>query len=100
MDTDDLSNEAYEIIKNAGKINDLLRPMLGVLCTKQKGENEFLNESIKFLNKIINDPEYMIDEFVIEEEEIPQKIKEIKNLIKLAQIVFEIPAVKKTYIAW
>ena len=93
MDTDDLSREAYEIIKNAGMINDLLRPMLGVLCTRQKSE-------IKFLNKIIDDPESMIDEFVIEEEEIYQKINEIKDLIKLAQDVFEIPVDQRNYIEW
>ena len=100
MDTDDLSREAYEIIKNAGMINDLLRPMLGVLCTRQKSESEFLNESIKFLNNIIDDPESMIDEFVIEEEEIYQKVNEIKDLIKLAQDVFEIPADQRNYIEW
>jgi len=56
MDTDDLTEMAYESIIIANEITDFLKCDLGVRSKDYKDENAYLNGILKFVQKIRNDP--------------------------------------------
>lgn len=54
MDTDDLTEEAYEILRQSRKINEFLQVELGVLSKKYKNEEKYLAGMLRFVIKIID----------------------------------------------
>lgn len=61
MDTGDLTDMAYYSLIIADEITDYLKADLGVLSSKYKNEDEYLNGMLKFINKIKESPEDYID---------------------------------------
>ena len=68
MDTDDLTEMAYESIIIANEITDFLKCDLGVRSQDHKDENAYLNGILKFIQKIKNDPEGYLDSWSLLEE--------------------------------
>ena len=61
MDTDDLTEMAYESITIANRITDYLKCDLGVRSKNYKDEDAYLDGILKFVRKIKRDPEDYID---------------------------------------
>jgi len=68
MDTDDLTEKAYESILIANAITDFLKCDIGVRSKDYEDENAYLNGILKFVRKIKNDPEGYLDYWNILEE--------------------------------
>jgi hypothetical protein len=87
MDTDYLTPMTYDIIANAGMIMDKLRLEIASSCSKYKTEDSFLNGTLKFINKNIDDPEDFLDYWnYIDEiniEEFKNKLKKLRKKILL-----------------
>ena len=67
MDTDDLSEEAYEVLTIAHGINEFLWVELGALSSKYEDEEWYLEGALKFIRKIRKDPEGFQDLWLLEE---------------------------------
>ena len=68
MDTDDLTEMAYESIIIANEITDLLKCDLGVRSKDYKDENAYLKGIRKFILKIKSDPEGYLESWNLLEE--------------------------------
>ena len=68
MDTDDLTEMAYESIIIANEITDFLKCDLGVRSKDYKDENAYLKGILKFVQKIRNDPKAYLDSWNLLEE--------------------------------
>ena len=69
MDTDDLSDNAYEIIVHAAKVCDTLKTELGVLSYDCENEDIWLEKVQARLNEITKDPVAFVEYWNLEEEE-------------------------------
>jgi len=68
MDTDDLTEMAYESIIIANEITDFLKCDLGVRSKDYKDENAYLNGILNFVQKIRNDPKAYLNSWSLLEE--------------------------------
>jgi RNA processing factor Prp31 len=94
MDTDELSEMAYDIIIRAARVTDTLKAELGAMSSKYKSEEEWLRGVRNHLNEIINDPEEYAEYWNLQEEEgiTPGKIKKLtENLLRISEIVLVTP---------
>ena len=57
MDTDDLTEMAYETLARAYAVCDVLRAEIGASAAGFKTEDEFLRGTLEFLDTILADPE-------------------------------------------
>ena len=57
MDTDDLTEMAYQTILFASRISDYLKADIGVRSHDYTNEDDYLNGVLKFIREIKNDPE-------------------------------------------
>jgi hypothetical protein len=69
MDTDDLSEMAWEIIAQAAQVSDTLKADLGARSGRYGNEDDWLRGVLKFLKKIVVDPDDYVDYWNLEEEE-------------------------------
>ena len=102
MDTDDLSEEAYEaVIRKAERFHHDLKLQFGALASDCKDEREYLKQVLQLIKECESDIEEAIDEIFYEN--IPEKskfklaLREIKKSIKEVQ---KIPIDKRKYIEW
>ncbi len=58
MDTDDLSNMAYQCINIALDVNDVLKNEVGAECSNHNTEDEYLNSILSHVRSI---KEYPVD---------------------------------------
>ncbi|MBC8460467.1 MAG: hypothetical protein H8D67_20990 [Deltaproteobacteria bacterium] len=83
MDTDDLTEMAYESIIIANGITDFLKCDIGVRSKDYKDENAYLKGILKFVQKIRNDPKSYLDYWnLLEELELDSFEKELEYLEK------------------
>ena len=68
MDTNDLTEKAYEILIIAESVNHLITVFIGASASRYSDENEFLYGILKLLSQIKEDPENFIDDWGIAEE--------------------------------
>ena len=68
MDTDDLTEMAYESIIIANEITDFLKCDLGVRSMDYEDENAYLNGILKFIQNLKNNPEGYLDSWNLWEE--------------------------------
>jgi hypothetical protein len=69
MDTDDLSEMAWEIIARADQVSDTLKADLGARSSRYGNEDDWLRGVLKFLQRIVEDPGDYVDYWNLEEEE-------------------------------
>lgn len=81
MDTDELTEMAYESIIIANEITDFLKCDLGVRSKDYEDENAYLNGILKFVQKIRNDPKAYLDFWnLLEELDLDDFSKGIEEL--------------------
>ena len=87
MDTDDLSEEAYEILTAAHIINEFLWVELGALSSEYKDEEGYLKGALKFIREIKKDPEGFQDMWLLEEPIDPKHLLQLEEQIKKVQSI-------------
>ena len=92
MDTDDLTEMAYESIVIANAITDFLKCDLGVRSMDYDDEDAYLHGILKFIQKIKNDPEDYLDSWnLLEELDLGFFVKGIDYLEKHILKTIETP---------
>ena len=69
MDTDDLTEMAYESIDLAGEASVCLRAELGAACSRYRNEDDYLRGILAHVRKIEMAPQDYIDEWNLPEDE-------------------------------
>lgn len=87
MDTDDFSEEAYEVLTLAHGINEFLWVELGALSSKYEDEEEYLKGALKFIRKIKKDPEGFQDLWLLEEPINARHLLQLEEQIKKVQSI-------------
>ncbi|MEC4685119.1 MAG: hypothetical protein VST71_05240 [Nitrospirota bacterium] len=93
MDTDDLSEEAFRIIKRAIQISPFLETELGALSGKYKNEEDYLKGMKDFIQDIIDDPVSFQDSWMLEAPLEHDKLIWLRGYIEK---VMEIPIKDRT----
>ena len=87
MDTDDLSEEAFEVLTIAHGINQFLWVELGALSSKYQDEERYLEGALKFIRKIRKDPEDFQDLWLLEEPINARHLLQLEEQIKKVQSI-------------
>lgn len=85
MDTDDLTEMAYESIGLAGEANDCLRAELGAVCSRYRNEDDYLKGILAHVMRIERAPQNYIDEWGLPEEaevEFTPKVRALREHIE------------------
>ena len=85
MDTDELSEEAYEILRAARRINEFLWVELGASSKRYKDEEEYLNGMLLLIQKIKDDSERFQDMWLMEEPIDEESLVSLERTIKKVQ---------------
>ncbi len=97
MDTDDLSEEAYNIIKKAQIINEFLWATIGSISAELKNEDEYLKGINEYLSAIIDDPESFEEDWLLEDK---ININQVTDLQQAIDKVLAIPYKERNFISW
>jgi len=87
MDTDDLSEEAYEILSVAHTINECLWVELGAMSSRYEDEEGYLKGILEFIRNIKEDPEGFQDLWLLEEPIKHKDLLRIEEQIKKVQSI-------------
>jgi hypothetical protein len=92
MDTDDLTEMAYETITLVGGILDVLRSEIGASASDKKTEDDFLLGVTVCLRRILKSPESYLD-FWNYEDEVEVKVfrRRVTELLAYVEKVLSIP---------
>ena len=74
VDTDDLTEMAYQMIPIAGDISDYLRCDIGARCHAYRNENDYLSGTLVFLKKIVQYPKNYLESWNLDDID-PQHFK-------------------------
>ena len=88
MDTNDLTEKAYEILRIAESINHLITIQLGALCGQFNDEDKYLKGVLKLLAAIKIDTKEFIEDWDIAEEIDGQTL--YTGLVKLEKYTTEV----------
>ena len=88
MDTNDLTEKAYEILNIAEGINHLITVHIGALAISFSEEDEYLYAILELLSEIMKDPDGFIEDWDIAEEIDGNILK--AGLERLAQYTKEV----------
>lgn len=69
MDTDELTEMAWDVIVRAARFSDTLKAELGAMASQFKSENEWLRGVQAHLKEIIEYPDEYVDYWDLEHEE-------------------------------
>lgn len=69
MDTDDLTEMAWNVIVRAARVSDTLKSELGAMARQFKSEDEWLRGVRAHLEEITEDPAEYVDSWNLENEE-------------------------------
>ncbi|MFO7557417.1 MAG: hypothetical protein R6X10_01190 [Desulfobacterales bacterium] len=69
MDTDDLTEMAWDVIVRAGRVSDTLKVELGAMARQFKSEDEWLRRVRAHLEEITEDPAEYVVSWDLENEE-------------------------------
>lgn len=69
MDTDDLTEMAWDVIVRAARVSDTLKAELGAMASRFKTEDEWLCGVRAHLKEIAADPDDYVDAWGLEDEE-------------------------------
>jgi hypothetical protein len=99
MDTDDLSEEAYEaVIVESGRFHTDLRLQFGLLSGECADENEFLEECMKLINELRQlELEYLSDLFFDEVPDLAELRKSLDLIARNIEKVKCIPLEKRRF---
>ena len=92
MDTDDLTEMAYEVISRADDVLDILRTEIGALAFRMKTEDDFLRGVTARLQKIVKSPKSYLDSWNCSEEvDITAFRNDLAELISFVNEVLDTP---------
>jgi hypothetical protein len=92
MDTNDLTEKAYEILAIAESINHTLTVQIGAMCGRYRTEDQFLKEVIKLIRGIANNPEEFMDDWDLWDEiDVPTFVSGLSKLRKYVNEVMKTP---------
>ncbi len=93
MDTDDLSELAYECIIYANEATDILKTELGAECSKHTNEDDYLKAIESYVAAIKDEPDEYLENWCLEEDvdkkqfliSIDLLLKKIEKTINIAR---------------
>ena len=92
MDTDDLTEMAYEMISIAGKISEYLVCDIGVRSKDYKNEDDYLTGIQRFLRGLIRRPRSYLESWNLEDEVDPKAFKkEVASLVEHISTILATP---------
>jgi len=102
MDTDELSNEAYDVvIRKAEMFHHDLTLQFGVLASDCKDEDEYLKEALLIIKDWESDYELAVDEIFYENVPEINIFKAVLRELKKAIIkIQKLPMDKRTFEEW
>ncbi|MCK5861859.1 MAG: hypothetical protein KAH38_05205 [Candidatus Hydrogenedentes bacterium] len=99
MDTDELSQEAYEILCLARVVCDPLCPELGVMAGQCRDENEWLESVLILCQELLIEPGEYLDEwgFADSDENIEHFTSHLQKMLGLTKALQAIGIDKRTF---
>jgi hypothetical protein len=92
MDTDDLTEMAYETITRSGDVLDVLRTQIGASASDKKTEDDFLRGVAVCLRRILKSPgAYLGHGNYLEEIDVKTFRNEVAELLAYVEKVLSIP---------
>jgi hypothetical protein len=92
MDTDYLSEMAYEVIIRADDILDVLKSEIGASAAGKKTEDDFLCGVVAHLRRILRSPKAYLDDWnCLEEIDVRTFRKDVAELLAYVEKVLSIP---------
>ncbi len=92
MDTNDLTEKSYEILKLSEHIDHIITVHIGAMCSRYNDEDAFLCHALKLIQEIIDDPDEFIEDWGIEEIIEPEAFRSgLYSLKSYIQSVMAIP---------
>ena len=86
MDTNDLTEQAYEFLSIAEEIDHIVTVNLGAICSRLSNEGEFLQVAQEYMQGIIGNPKEFIENWGLDEnleiENFTQTIINLRNHIE------------------
>ena len=86
MDTNNLTEKAYEILTVAEGIDHTVTVNLGAICSRLSNENEFLQVALEYVQDIIGKPVEFLENWGLKEDveygDFTQGIINLKNQIE------------------
>ena len=86
MDTNDLTEKAYEILNKAEEIDHVVTINLGAICSRLSNEDEFLQVALEYVQGIVDNPKGYIENWGLDEnldyEDFAQSNINLRNLIE------------------
>ncbi len=98
MDTDYISNEAYNVIRCAARFDDTLKALIGAECSECADEDEYLEHIIELIGEIKKDTKEYLEEWGLEDQfsirDYREKLKTVEAEVKKVQAI---PKESRTY---
>lgn len=92
MDTDDLTEMAYDTIRRAGVVLDVLRSEIGASAREKATENDFLVGVVAHLRRIVKSPRSYLDSWnYLDEVDVKVFKKEVTELLAYVEEVISTP---------
>ncbi|MEI8313743.1 MAG: hypothetical protein WCH98_23610 [Verrucomicrobiota bacterium] len=95
MDTDELTEMAYESIGLAGEASDCLRAELGAACSRYQNEDDYLLGILAHVRSIQKSPKSYIDEWNLAEDEELDFIPKVRELRKHIEKTLAVPLAER-----
>ena len=96
MDTDDLTEMAYEIIRRAEEVLDVLRSEIGASASGSETEDDFLRGIAVHLQRIMKSPKSYLDYWnYLEEVDVKTFRKDVGTLLTYVENVLATPYAKR-----
>ena len=95
MDTDNLTEMAYESIDLAGEASVCLRAELGAACSHYQNEDEYLLGILAHVRTIQKSPKNYIDEWNLAEDEELDFIPKVRELRKHIEKTLAVPLAER-----
>ena len=95
MDTDDLTEMAYESIDLAGEASVCLRAELGAACSHYQNEDDFLLGILAHVRKIERAPQNYIDEWNLPEDEELEFAPKVRALREHIEKTLAVPLAER-----
>ena len=91
MDTNNLTEKAYEILTIAEGIDHTVTVNLGAICSRLSNEDDFLQVALEYMHSIIGNPKAFLENWGLDENlEIEDFAQSIINLMNLMERVMQI----------
>jgi hypothetical protein len=91
MDTDDLTEMAYETITRAGDVLDVLRSEIGASASEKKTEDDFLRGVVTHLRRILKSPRSYLDHWnYLEEVDVRSFRNDVAELLAYVEKVLSV----------